>query len=85
MPKTLVVSRARKRGIQVPVLIEKDEDGFYVVECPLLEGCYTQGRTVDEALRNIREVIELIADEKQNREILASYHPRELSFHTITL
>jgi len=70
---------------QVPVFIEKDEDGFYVVECPIFEGCYSQGRTVDEALRNIREVIDLITEEKKNREILETYRPRELSLHTITL
>ncbi len=38
-----------------------------------------------EALRNIREVIELIAEEKKNRDILETYHPEELSLHTITL
>ena len=70
---------------QVPVFMEKDEDGFYVVECPLFEGCYSQGRTVDEALRNIREVIELVAEEKKNRDVLAAYHPREMSLHTITV
>jgi predicted RNase H-like HicB family nuclease len=70
---------------QVPVFVEKDEDGFYVVECPIFEGCYSQGRTVDEALRNIREVIDLITEEKKNREILETYRPRELSLHTITL
>lgn len=85
MPKALSPARIKKRDIQVPVFIEKDEEGFYVVECPLFEGCYSQGKTVDEALRNIREVIDLIAEEKNNREILASYHPRELSLHTITL
>jgi len=78
-------ARTRNRGTQVPVFIEKDEDGFYVVECPLFEGCYSQGRSVDEALKNIREVINLIVEEKKNRDILRAYHPRELSLHTITL
>jgi len=73
------------RGIKLPVYIEKDDAGFYVVECPVLRGCYTQGRTIDEALRNIREVILLVMEEKENQEILASYHPAELSLHTITL
>ncbi len=72
-------------GRQLPIFIEKDEDDFYVVECPLFEGCYTQGKTLDEALKNIREVIELILEEKVNREILRSYRPREISLHTITL
>ncbi|MBI4434810.1 type II toxin-antitoxin system HicB family antitoxin [Candidatus Uhrbacteria bacterium] len=44
---------------QLPILVERDEDGFYVVECPALEGCYTQGETLDEALRNIQEVVAL--------------------------
>jgi len=77
--------KTKRHETQLPVFIEKDEDGFYVVECPLFDGCYSEGRTVDEALRNIREVIELIVEEKGNREILEAYHPKELSLHTITL
>ncbi len=70
---------------QIPLFIEKDEDDFYVVECHLFEGCYAQGKTLDEALKNIREVIELILEEKNNRDILRSYNPREISLHTITI
>jgi len=77
--------KTRQRETQVPVFIEKDEDGFYVVECPVFEGCYSQGKTVDEALRNIREVIHLIVEEKKNRGLLKTYHLKELSLHTITL
>ena len=44
----------------LPVIIERDENGMYVVECPLLSGCYSQGRTLDEALCNIQEVIALV-------------------------
>lgn len=73
------------RGLVLPIIIEKGESGFYVIECPILEGCFTQGKTIDEALKNIREVIELILPEKRNRAILEDYHPQELSFHTITL
>jgi predicted RNase H-like HicB family nuclease len=78
--------RASKyRKPQLPLYVEKDEDGFYVVECALFEGCYTQGKTLDQALKNIREVIELILEEEDNRKILNSYRPREISLHTITL
>jgi predicted RNase H-like HicB family nuclease len=73
------------RGLTLPLFIEKDEDGFYVVECPILEGCYTQGETIDEALKNIREVIEMILEEKEAQEALKSYRPSEMGFHTITL
>jgi antitoxin HicB len=40
------------------VLIEPDEDGTFVAECPSLPGCVSQGSTRGEALRNIQEAIE---------------------------
>ena len=54
------------------VVIEKDEDGIYVAEVPDLKGCYTQGATLEEVIRNIREVIELCL-ETQKSDI----HPSE--------
>ncbi len=47
------------------VFLEPDEDGGYVVVCPSLQGCYSQGETVEEALANIREAIELCLEEAQ--------------------
>lgn len=69
----------------LPILVEKGEDGFYVVECPLFEGCYSQGKTIDEALKNIREVIDLILKEKHSRETLKNYRPQELSLHALAI
>ena len=40
------------------VVIERDEDGIFVVECPSLPGCVSQGPTRAEALKNIREAID---------------------------
>jgi predicted RNase H-like HicB family nuclease len=80
-----VKSRSSHRGQKLPLIVEKGEDGFYIVECPLFEGCYTQGKTIDEALSNIREVIELILEEKKAKEILKNYHPDEISLHAITV
>lgn len=77
--------KTKYSGLRLPLFVERDEDGFYVVECPVLEGCYSQGKTIDSALKNIREVIELILEEKKFRDVIASYCPRELSMHTITL
>ena len=70
---------------QFPVITEKDEDGFYTIECPLLAGCYSQGRTLDEAFKNIREVIALCLEERETRQAVKDYFPRELGLHTITL
>ncbi|MDP3988842.1 MAG: type II toxin-antitoxin system HicB family antitoxin [bacterium] len=80
-----MLSIKHKKGVSLPIFVEKDEDGFYVVECPVFSGCYTQGKTLDEALKNIREVIALVVEEKENSRILDSYCPQELSLHTITV
>ena len=40
------------------ILIEPDEDGVFVAECPSLPGCISQGRTRDEAVTNIRDAIQ---------------------------
>ena len=61
------------------VLIEKDEHGFYAW-CPELKGCQSQGTTVEDALANIREAIELYLetlpederDASLSREILTT-------------
>ncbi|MBI5466521.1 MAG: type II toxin-antitoxin system HicB family antitoxin [Candidatus Kerfeldbacteria bacterium] len=76
--------KAIRASLQLPLIVEK-EDNYYVVECPVLEGCYSQGKTIDEALNNIREVIAMVLDETKNKAVLQSYQHRELSLHTITV
>jgi len=67
--------------MKLPVVIERDEDGFYVVECPPLRRCYTQGRTLEEALQRLKEVINLCLEETENLEIAKDYNnPEELIF-----
>jgi len=39
------------------VILYKDEDGYWIVECPSLKGCISQGNTKQEALSNIKEAI----------------------------
>jgi len=51
------------------VIIERDEDGYYVGEVPQLRACYSQGKTLDELMANMREVIELCLEE-QGEEVL---------------
>ena len=41
------------------VVIERGDDGYFAAHCPALKSCWSQGRTRDEALLNIREAIEL--------------------------
>ena len=48
-----------KKVYNFTVIIEKDEDGYYVGSVPALKGCHTQGKTLDELMINIKEAIEL--------------------------
>ncbi len=41
------------------VLIEQDEDGIYVAKVPDISGCYTQGKTVEQAMGRIKEAIQV--------------------------
>lgn len=41
------------------VTIDRDEDGVWIVECPSIPGCVSQGSTKDEALENVKDAIKL--------------------------
>ncbi|MBU7016226.1 MAG: type II toxin-antitoxin system HicB family antitoxin [Theionarchaea archaeon] len=45
------------------VIIEPDETGGYVATCLSLQGCYSQGETIEEALENFREAILLCIED----------------------
>lgn len=49
------------------ITIERDEDGVYVAECPSIPGCVSQGKTKEEAVRNISEAIELCLEVRQEQ------------------
>ncbi|CAD6491771.1 MAG: HicB_like antitoxin of bacterial toxin-antitoxinsystem [Candidatus Argoarchaeum ethanivorans] len=72
------------KKVHLPVLVEKDEDGFFVAECPLLQGCYTQGKTLDEALKNIHEVIELCLEEQKEEIVEHLDAIQEFSYHVVS-
>ncbi|HEX3717199.1 MAG TPA: type II toxin-antitoxin system HicB family antitoxin [Verrucomicrobiae bacterium] len=45
--------------MKLSVTIDRDEDGVWVVECPSIPGCVSQGKTKQQALKNIEEAIAL--------------------------
>lgn len=59
---------------QFDVIIERDEDGYYVASVPQIPGCHTQARSLDEVTQRIREAIELCLEvegaPKQNLEFI---------------
>ena len=73
---TMEVSEMKK--IHLPIIIEIDEDGYYIVTCPLFKGCHSYGETIDEALDNIKEVIDLCLEETKVEELNKFVGFREL-------
>lgn len=53
------------------VVLERSEDGGFTVYAPSLPGCVSEGETEEEALRNIREAIELYLEPTEDDTILA--------------
>lgn len=47
----------------LPVVVEIDENNVFIVSCPSFKGCHTYGKTIDEAMTNLREVIEICLEE----------------------
>jgi predicted RNase H-like HicB family nuclease len=44
---------------QLDVVIERDEEGYYVASVPQIPGCHTQAKSLDEVTKRIREAVEL--------------------------
>ena len=64
------MKRTRKVKIGFEVVLEPAEEGGFVVHCPALKGCHSEGDTEEEALKNIQEAIEgylLVLGERKER------------------
>ena len=62
------------------VVVERDEDGIYIASVPLLQGCYTQGETYEEALENIKDAIKLHIEARQ---VLGELIPIEVAIDEV--
>lgn len=49
----------KQEMLDFTVLIEQDEDGIYVAKVPDIPGCYTQGKTVEQAMERIKEAMQV--------------------------
>jgi predicted RNase H-like HicB family nuclease len=49
------------------VIIERDEDGYYVASVPELHGCHTQAKSLDTLMKRIREAIELCLEVEEEK------------------
>lgn len=53
--------------MKFPTVIYQDEDDIWIVECPAIPGCVSQGRTREEAVENIKEAIALCLEVRTER------------------
>jgi predicted RNase H-like HicB family nuclease len=60
------------------VTIEPDEDGIWVVECPSIPGCVSQGKTKDEALENIQDAIKLCLEVRAEQGLPFTVETRQV-------
>lgn len=72
--------------VRLQVLIEQDEDGFFVMDVPALRGCHAQGRTYEEGMENIRDVIAMCVREmrEEGLEIETGY-PEVIGIKTLEI
>lgn len=57
--------KLKNHNLTFSIIVEKDKNGYFA-ECRELQGCYTEGRTYEEVMKNIKEAIELhIEDRKE--------------------
>lgn len=71
----------KNKKTHFPILVEQDEDNFYIVSCPTFKGCHSYGSTIEEAMNNIQEVIEICVEEQKSEQINRFVGFRELALN----
>jgi len=64
--------------MKLSVTIDRDEDGVWVVECPAIPGCVSQGKTKAAALANIKEAITLCLEVRAQRGLPLTVETRQV-------
>jgi len=60
------------------VTIDRDEDGVFIVECPSIPGCVSQGKTKEEALENIKDAITLCLQARSEKGMPLTIETRQI-------
>jgi len=65
-------------AMKFAITVDRDEDGIWVVECPSIPGCVSQGKTKSAALKNIKEAIELCLEVRAERGLPLTVETRQV-------
>ena len=82
-----MVKKTRRGVLKFKVVIEKDEDGYYVADVPELQGCHTQAKDKKELMKRVKEVIALCLEDNTHvirkvdiKEVEVPSHTSKLIF-----
>lgn len=64
--------------MKLSVTLDRDEDGVWIVECPAIPGCVSQGKTKAAALKNIEEAIALCLEVRNERGLPLTIETRQV-------
>ncbi len=64
--------------MKLSVTLDRDEDGVWVVECPSIPGCVSQGKTKEQAIKNIEEAIALCLEVRAERGLPLTVETRQV-------
>ncbi len=64
--------------MELQVTLQRDEDGAWVVECPAIPGCVSQGKTKEEAIENIQEAIALCLEVRAEKGMPLTIETRRI-------
>ncbi len=66
----VILVKMEGKSLNYTVLIEQDEDGIYIAKVPDIPGCYTQGKTVEQAMERVREAIQVCLDAEELEDVM---------------
>jgi predicted RNase H-like HicB family nuclease len=68
-----VISMRKNARREFNVIVERDQDGYYVASVPALPGCHTQARSLDKLIERIREAIELCLEVENEAPAMSEF------------
>lgn len=67
--------------MKLTVSLDRDENGIWIIECPSIPGCVSQGSTREEALENIKEAIQLCLEVRAEQGLPLTVETRQVEVY----
>ena len=67
--------------MKLTISLDRDEDGIWIAECPSIPGCVSQGPSRDEAVKNIKEAIQLCLEVRAEQGLPLTIETRQIEVY----